>query len=277
MSALSSEFCRQGCLFPGNTLCRGNSTASLSPQSGSVQARKGYQLSAQAQSLSFLPPAAESSVFAGTRGKAVPRAFFQHHKCKKNQHNSLVHQLWHSLRNHTVQYLILRFLQQLVQLWDERKKEKGKKRDTISPEFPSAPPFITSLEKSKLFILFHSFHSCLALLCQIEQIPKEWLRNTFSLSRPTIRVLLWMEGALFAWAKLHTSTKAIHSERQGKSLPHSLQIRTKKVQGKGSAPHSRKGCWYHEGGRGHVCAALREILTLAGLPLLWCRLWVNQV
>lgn len=74
--------------------------------SGSVQSRRGYQLGEQAQSFSILPPLAESS----ERGKAVSRAFSEHHKCKKNQHNSLVHQLRHSLRNHFVHYLILRFL-----------------------------------------------------------------------------------------------------------------------------------------------------------------------
>lgn len=112
----------------------------------------------------------------------------------------------------------------------KKKKREGKKRDTISPKFPSPPPFITSLEKSKLFILSHS---CLALLSQIQQIQKEWLRNTFSLSSPTIQVLLGMERALFSLAKLHTSTKATHSAKQEKSLPHSLQIMTGKGTRKG--------------------------------------------
>lgn len=39
----------------------------------------------------------------------------------------------------------------------------------------------------------------------------------FSLRSPAIQVLLWMEGALFARAKLHTSTKTTHSARQGKA------------------------------------------------------------
>lgn len=149
-----------------------------------------------------------------------------------------------------------------------KKREGKKKRDTISPEFPSPPTFITSHKKSKLFILSHSFHSCLALLCQIQQIQKEWLRNTFSLSSPTAQVLLWMERALFALAKLHKSTKATRSARQEKSLPHSLQMMTKKVQGNGLAPYSRKGCWSHERRRGPVSAAFRETVALAAFPFL---------
>lgn len=156
-SALGSEFHRQGRLFPGNPLCRGNSAASLPPQSGSVQPRKGCQLGAQAQSLSFLPPVAEALCLQAPEAK-----FCQEHSLNTTSVKRTSTTLW-CISCHTHSGTILFNISSWASFSSllnygmkerKRKKGKGKKRDTISPEFPSPP----LRNQSSLFSPTHSTH-----------------------------------------------------------------------------------------------------------------------